>query len=139
MADAMKKGDEMGKAGSKPVGYYRRPADFPIALVPPVPPSNAPFFNVPGKGKTKRFCVVVGSSTTSDGGVSFEVKRVRNGVPSTMKSWTQGNWAANMTIEIGTDEIEVEDDDVFTMTISGLDPSKLLPEFLCFVVVELGA
>lgn len=135
----MKKGDEMGKAGSKPVGYYRRDADFPVALVPPVPPSNAPFFNCPGKGKTKRFCIVVGTSTTSDSGVSFEVKRVRNGSASTMKSWTQGNWAANQTIEIGTDEIEVQDDDVFTMSIGGLSATKLLPDILVFVVVELGA
>ncbi len=136
----MKKGDEMGKASSKPVAYYRRPADFPPgAPVSPVPPTDAPFFVVPGKGKTKRFCVVVGSSTSSDSGISFTVKRVRMGISSTMKSWTQGNWAANQIIEIGTDEIEVQDDDVFTMTISGLSPSKLLPEFLCFVVVELGA
>lgn len=134
----MKKGEEMGKASSKPVAYYRRDADYPVALVPPIPPSNAPFFNVPGKGKTKRFCVVVGSNTTSDGGVSFEVKRVRNGIPSTMKSWTQGNWAANTTIEIGTDEVEVEDDDVFTMSIGGLSVSKLLPDLLVFVVVELS-
>ncbi len=134
----MKKGDEMGKAGSKPVAYYRRAADFPVALVPPVPPSNAPFFNCPGKGKTKRFCVIVGTGTSSDGGVSFEVKRVRNGSATTMKSWTQGNWSANQTVEIGTDEIEVQDDDVFTMSISGLSVTKLLPDLMVFVVVELG-
>jgi hypothetical protein len=134
----MKKGDEMGKSASKPTAYYRRAADFPVALVPPVPPIDAPFWSVPGKGKTKRFCVCVGGNLSSDGGVSFTVKKVHNGTPSTMKSFTQGNWSANQTIEIGTDEIEVEDDDIFTMSISGISPAKLLPEFLCWVVVELG-
>ena len=55
MGDAMKKGDEMGKNASKPMAMYRRPADFPIALVPPVNPTDAPFWASPGKGKTKRF------------------------------------------------------------------------------------
>lgn len=134
----MSKGDEMGKASAKPTAYYRRDADFPVALVPPVPPSNAPFWSCPGKGKTKRFCVVVGTSTAADSGVTFTIKKVTNGVPSTMKSFNQGTWVANTTIEIGTDEIDVKDDDVFTMSISGLNPSKLLPDILVFVVVELG-
>lgn len=136
----MSKGDEMGKASSKPVAYYRRAADAPIAVppVPPIPPTNAPFFVVPGKGKTKRFCIVVGTSTTSDSGVSFVIKLVRGGSPSTLKSFNQGNWSANTTVEIGTDEVDVKDDDVFTMTISGLGPSKILPDILVFVVVELG-
>ena len=139
MGDPLSKGEEMGKASAKPIAYYRRDADYPIALVPPIPPSDAPFFNCPGKGKTTRFCIIVGTATTAESGVEFTVKRVRNGIPSTMKSWTRGNWPPNTTIEIGTDEIEVEDDDVFTMSISGLDATKLLPDILVFVVVELGS
>lgn len=138
MGDPLKKGQEMGKAAAKPVAYYRRPADFPIALVPPVSPSNAPFYNVPGKGKTKRFCVIVGAPTPAESGVEFKIKRVRNGSPTEILSFTQGSWGANQTIEISTASEEVEDDDVLTMSISGLNAAKLLPEFLFFVVLDLG-
>lgn len=127
----------MGKNASNPVGYYRRDADFPVALVPPVPPANAPFFNCPGKGNTTRFCIVVGTDTVADSGVSFTIKKVTSGVPTTMITFNQGTWAANSTIELGTTSVDVVDDDVFTMSISGLSPTKLLPDILVFVVVKL--
>lgn len=130
---AMKKGEEMGKASAKPVGRYIRPAD-PIT-VPPIPlqTSKLPFFHSPGNGKTKRFGIVVGAATLSNSSIKFQIHQ--NGTK--ILEVELGNWQPEVVIELSTDEITVEEDDVFTATVQNAT-TTFLPALMLFVQVNLG-
>ena len=88
------------------------------------------------KGKTSKFEVVAGETTTANGSVVFTIRKWTNGISTVMKSFTLGVWLANTPISVGTDEIDVADGDVFTIEATNL--GVLLPSLMIVVTIEVG-
>lgn len=136
MADAaaLKKGEEMGKASSKPVGRFMKPAD-PIVVPPlPVQVSKAPFFHSPGKGKTKRFGIVVGQATIANSSIKFRIHQNS----TQLLEVELGSWAPGTVVELSTAEHDVVDDDVFSADVENAT-TTMLPALMLFVQVDLGS
>lgn len=133
MADPLKRAQEIGKASAKPIALFRRDADQAVV----VNTVNAPFFFVEGQGTTKKFFIIVGANTASSGSIAFDVKLIRGGVSTPLKSWTCGAWTAGVYNEIGTDEIAIQDGDIFVADVTN-GAAVLLPALLIGVVIEYG-